>query len=315
MKGTVLIPQNVSPQGIAYLQERGYEIVSGSGVAAESLKQDVVHCDAILVRTAAITREVMEAGSKLKVIAKHGVGVDNIDLDAAAALGICVTHAPQSNLNTVAEHTLALLVAWSKRLLIADRECRRGGYEIRNRLGSADLEGKVLGIVGAGRIGWLVARKASALGMKIMLFDPYLSNISQQFAYERCGTLDHLLAAADFVSLHLPLTPATRRMIGSEQFQRMKPSACFINVSRGEIVDEEALVAALQSGVIAGAALDVFDKEPPDADNPLFGMDQVIVTPHAAALTREAAERMALHAAMGIDEVLSGRPPSWPVKA
>lgn len=313
MNGKVLIPEQVSRAAVHYLEERGYAVVNGSGPSREQVISDIRGCDAVLLRNAAMTRDIMEAADVLKVISRHGVGVDNIDLEAATQLGIQVTYAPESNANTVAEHTMALLFALTKRVVFADRRCRDGDFGVRNRLNGVDLEGKVLGLAGAGRIGKLVARKAAAFGLAVMYYDPYAAEWPAQDGFVRCGSLAELLERSDIVSLHLPLTPETRRLIGRTELRLMKPSAYLINASRGGIVDEEALVESLREERLAGAALDVFEHEPPPPDHPLFAMEQVVVTPHCASMTRECVQRMAMHAAIGIDEVLSGREPSWPV--
>ncbi|HUZ17242.1 MAG TPA: hydroxyacid dehydrogenase [Spirochaetia bacterium] len=314
MSGRVLIPQDVAETGKQYLRERGYEIKSGSGTSVEAISHDVADCDAILARTAPFPSAVLDAAPKLKVIARHGVGVDNIDLERAAELGIWVTNAPASNSNTVAEHTLTLILALAKKLIPAAAAFRAGDFEARNRLKGMDLEGKTLGIVGMGKIGKLVATKAGiGLGMRIVGFDAYVPADAFPEGVERSATLEELLGRSDFVTLHVPATPETKDYIGKQEIACMKPSAYLINAARGEILDETALIEALQAGRIAGAGLDVFREEPPAKNNPLFAMENVVATPHNAALTAECMERMAVHAAMGIDDVLSGRTPQWPV--
>ncbi|MDZ4165717.1 MAG: hydroxyacid dehydrogenase [Smithellaceae bacterium] len=310
----VLIPQDIVAEGKDYLLARGYEIKMGSGIAPEQIAADVAGCDAILARTANFPARVIEAGDRLKVISRHGIGTDNIDVAKATERGIWVTYAPESNANTVAEYTIGCLIALARQFIRADRETRAGNWEIRNKLTGLDLEGMVLGIVGLGRIGRRVARKAAlGLDMQVLGYDPFLPPSQFPEQVRPVATIEELLSAADFVTLHLPATEATRGSFGGKEFKRMKPSAYFINAARGDIVDEAALLASLQHGEIAGAALDVFVQEPADRDNPLFSLDNVLVTPHNAALTRQCMTRMALHAAQGIDEVLSGKRPTWPV--
>ncbi len=309
----VLIPEHVSQAGQEYLRDKGYEVKLGSGTTAEILKEEVRDCQGILARTAMFTAEVMEAGPELRVIARHGVGVDNIDIDAATRLGIQVTNAPESNSGSVAEHTIGLIIAVAKHMLRHDRELRAANFAIRNQLPGIDLENKVLGIIGTGRIGRLVAKKAAGgLDMKVIGFDPYVG-APRVDGIEMVSSLEELLKISDVVTLHLPATKETIGLIGPEELELMQPHAILINAARGGIVDEKALAEALSGKTITAAGLDVFADEPPDPSNPLFTMDNVIVTPHSAALTHECMDRMSLHAAQGIHEVLSGKAPTWPV--
>ena len=310
----VLIPQDIMEEGKDYLRERGYEVKMGSGITVEDISRDVADCDAILARTAPFPAEVLQAGKKLKVIGRHGVGVDNIDVKKAEEMGIWVTNAPESNSNTVAEHALGLIVALAHNIVRSDKAFRAGDFEIRNRVKGNDLEGKVLGVLGMGKIGRLVAQKAFyGLGMKILGYDPYLKAGDFPEWVTKVDTWDEIFKSADFVTIHIPATPKTKKSIGAKEFGMMKKSAYVINAARGEVVDEPALVQALENGEIAGAGLDVFEEEPPVKDHPFFSMDNVVVTPHNAALTTECMIRMATHAAQGIDEVLSGKKPTWPV--
>ncbi len=311
MGAKVLIPQDIAEEGKQYLLERGYEIKMGSGITVDAIKNDVADCTAILARTAPFPAEVLEAGKLLKVIGRHGVGVDNIDCKRAEELGIWVTNAPESNAGSVAEDTIGLIVAVARNYIRCDREFRAGNFEIRNKVKGVDVSGKVLGILGLGRIGKMVAKMAaSGLNMKILGYDPYVKELP---GVTMAASVDEVCAKADFLTLHLPSLPDTKKMMNKRLFSLMKPTARVINAARGELVDEPALIEALQRGTIAGAALDVYEQEPPPSDNPLFKMDNVILTPHNAALTKECTIRMALHAAMGIDDVLSGRKPKWPV--
>lgn len=314
MSYRVLIPQDVAEEGKRFLRERGHEIVMGSGATAQTVANEARDCDAILVRTALVTRDVFAAAPKLKVVAKHGVGVDNIDVTAATDNGVFVTYTPTANSNTVAEHTIGLMLALARNFVRCDQALRAGNFNIRNELLGTDLEGKTLGLIGLGRIGARVAKKAAhGLDMKVIAFDPHVGAEQTPSWVERTADWETVWTSADFVSLHLPATPQTQKIVGAREFALMKPSAFVINASRGEVLDEAALFEALQQNKIAGAGLDVFDQEPPPDDHPLFGLANVVVTPHNAALTREATIRMALHAAQGIDEVLGGKPPTWPV--
>ena len=310
----VLIPQDVAQPGKDYLRERGYEIKIGGGVTADAIAADVVDCDAILARTAPFPAKVFEAGKKLKVISRHGVGYDNIDVAKATELGIWVTFAPESNADTVAEHAIGCIFTLARNFLQLDRETRAGNWGIRDKLLGFDLSGKVLGIVGLGKIGRRVAQKASrGLDMKVVGYDPFLE-LEQigEFATP-VTSMEEVFGAADFVSVHIPGGAATKGIINKKLFAVMKKTAFFINASRGDVVAESDLIEALRNGTIAGAAIDVYEKEPPPKDNPLMNMGNVLLTPHNASQTRECMIRMALHAAQGIDEVLSGKRPTWPV--
>ncbi|MCG8477736.1 MAG: hydroxyacid dehydrogenase [Spirochaetales bacterium] len=308
----VLIPQDVRGEGKEYLTQRGYEIKMGSGTTVDAIRRDVVDCDAILARTAPFPAEVLEAGKNLKVIARHGIGVDNVDVERAAELGIWVTNAPESNSNTVAEHALLLILATARKLIPISRVFDAGEFEVRNRELGTDLAEKTLGIVGVGKIGRLVAKKATGLDMRCIGYDPVLAP-DEYPAGIAAAPWDEVFSRADFVTLHIPATPRTRNIVGETEFRLMRRSAILINTARGEVVDEAALIAALRENRIGGAGLDVFQTEPPDRDNPLLSMANVVATPHNAAHTVESMGRMALHAAMGIDDVLSGRTPRWPV--
>ena len=310
----VLIPQDVAQPGKDYLRDRGYEIKMGSGLTAEAIAADVVDCDAILGRTAPFTAKVFEAGKKLKVISRHGVGYDNIDVAKATELGIWVTFAPESNANTVAEHTVGCILTLARRFFQMDRETRAGNWGARDVVLGTDLAGKVLGIVGLGKIGRRVAQKAGrGLDMKVVGYDPFLKPEQMAEFAAPCESMDDVFNVADFVTLHIPGGASTRGIVCKKQFALMKKTAYFINASRGDVVVEADLIEALRNGTIAGAAIDVYEKEPPQKDNPLMSMSNLLLTPHNASQTRECMIRMALHAAQGIDEVLSGKRPTWPV--
>jgi D-3-phosphoglycerate dehydrogenase / 2-oxoglutarate reductase len=247
------------------------------------------------------------------VISRHGVGYDNIDVAKATELGIWVTFAPESNANTVAEHTIGCVLTLARNFIQLDREVRTGNWDIRDKLLGTDLAGKVLGIVGLGKIGRRVAQKAAhGLDMKVVGYDPFLKPEQMAEFATPAKSIDEVFSAADFVTVHIPGGPSNRGMIGKKQFTLMQKTAFFINASRGEVVVESDLIDALRKKMIAGAAIDVYEKEPPQKDNPLLGVNNVLLTPHNASQTRECMIRMALHAAQGIDEVLSGKRPTWP---
>lgn len=310
----VLLPQDITAAGRDYLKENGCEVKVLEDCSVESICREVVDADALLVRTASYPAQVFDAARKLKVVARYGAGVDNIDIDAATKHGVQVCNAPIANSNSVAEHTMMLLLACAKNLIIQDKACRRGDFESRNRTKSIELEGKTLGLVGCGHIGQLVARKAAlGFGMKVLGFDAYAKPENMPEYITLVSNVEDLYRQADFVSLHVPLTPETRNMVGASVFAMMKPTAIIISCARGGVVNEDDLYAAVTKGTIAGAGLDVFVDEPINPQNPLYTLDNVVVTPHNAALTFEAADRMGLHAAQGILEVLQGKKPTWPV--
>ncbi|KPU44887.1 hydroxypyruvate reductase [Oxobacter pfennigii] len=312
MSFTVLIPQNISKNGINYLMECGYKIKMGNGCDEKAITEDVVDCDAILVRNVRITPKIIDAGNKLKVIARHGVGLDTIDVDYAEKKGVWVTNAPLSNTNAVAEHTMFLLLSCSKNAKVIDEEFRNGNFDIRNTVTNIELKGKTLGIIGLGRIGQSVAKKAFyGFSMNVIGYKPRAKREDIFHEIVLKDNIQEVLECSDFVTLHLPLLPATKKSIGMEQFVAMKKESYFINTSRGAIIKEGELIEALEKKVIAGAAIDVFEEEPPNANDKLLHMNNVIVTPHNAAFTYESYENMAMDAALGVHEVLSGKIPTW----
>ena len=261
--------------------------------------------DAIVIRSATkLTRELIERGSRLKVIGRAGVGVDNVDVDAATRRGIVVANAPESTVVSAAEQTIGLLVALARNIPQAHAALKEGRWE-RSRWGGIELAGKTLGVVGFGRIGQQVARRAVGLGMNVIAYDPFVGGDRfRDLGVERVDTVDEVLAAADVVTLHSPLTDDTRRLIDREAIERMKDGARLVNAARGALVDEDALLEAIRSGKLAGAALDVFSREP--YDGPLLELDEVVVTPHLAASTDEAQDRAGVIVAEQVVAALEG---------
>jgi D-3-phosphoglycerate dehydrogenase len=309
----VLIPQSIAEDGKRFLTERGYEIVIGRGISEDVLAEDIQECDAVLARTEKYTEKVLRTARKVKVIARHGVGTDNIDLSLAAELGIYVTTTPMANAVSVAEHSLTLIMALSKKLMMMDKEFKQGHWEVRNQLFGMELEGKTLGVLGLGRIGSILARKAHhGLGMKVIGYDPYVPAERLPEGVQKSTDWNFVFEQSDFISVHLPATPETIGIIGRKEFELMKPTAYFVNAARGEVVNEGDLAAILSENRIAGAGIDVYQEEPLPPDHPFLHMKHVITTPHNASLTEESRTKMALHAAMSIDEILTGKNPSWP---
>ncbi len=310
----VLYPNDIGHRGQEFLRQRGYEVKIGRGNDEASILADVVDCSGIMAGSDPYTRRVLEAGKKLKVIARFGVGYDTIDLEAATELGIQVANTPVANSNAVAEHAIALMLACAKHVVFMDKNVRANNWKARNDIMSIEVMGKTLGLVGLGNIGRLTAKKAGAgLGMKVVAYDPYLSKENFPADVARAKNLEELFAASDFVSLHIPSTPETRGSINKSLFDKMKKGSCLVNCARGDVVNEADLAEALKSGRLSHAALDVLAKEPPPADHPLLKLDQVTLLPHIASYTPEAMDTMGMHAAQVIDEVLSGNPATWPV--
>lgn len=313
MKKTIFIPLDIEQEGKDYLREKGYELIIADTINKKSLLRQVRNCDAILTRSnVIIDEEVIKAGEHVQIISKYGVGLNNIDVDYATKQGIYVTNTPEANANAVAEHVMTFILMLAKNVKEMERALRQGDFNIRSRMYSEDIIGKTLGIIGLGRIGKLVAKKAhDGFGMEIIGYDPFSPPEIDWIMM--ADSMQKLLKEADFVSLHLPLLPETEHIISTNEFGLMKPTAHFINTSRGGTVDEVALIQAVKSGKIAGAGLDVFEEEPPNMTSELFTLENMIVTPHSAALTKEGSIKMALHAAIQIDQVLNGKEPSWPV--
>ena len=314
MKKKILIVQAIHERGVRVFDD-GFEVRVASDPSVATVIKEIAGAEGVVVRTAPFPREIIEAAGALKVIGRHGVGVDNIDVKAATERGIVVVNTPNANATSVAEHTVIAIGALAKRMMVYDRATRDGNWEIRNSYKAADLDGKTLGLVGIGRIGSMVARRAAAAyDMNVIAFDPYVTQEkARELGVTLCTAGDDVFRQADVVSLHTPLTPETRGFVNAARLRLMKPTAFLVNFSRGEVVDEKALHGALTTGVIAGAAMDVYDPEPPLTDNPLFALDNIILSPHSAALTQECVIRMATGAAEGIVDVLSGRRPQFVV--
>ena len=309
----VYIPQAVAEEGVAFLLQQGYEIVHGNHPTPEDFVREVADCDAVLLRTLVCSAPLLEAGKKLRIVARHGVGYDNIDTAAAEKLGIWVTNTPQALSDSVAEYTLAAILAAAKKIPQCSRALYAGEYFYKNSHKGMDLSGRSLGIVGFGRIGRALAKKAHfGLDMRILAYSRTLQQ-EQVPDYVTVCDLDTLLAQSDVVTLHIPGGAANRNLFGAESFARMKDGAVLVNVARGEVVDEKALLQALDSGKLSFAVLDVQQSEPPQAEDPLLKREDVLLTPHMASNTEECMARMAVHAAWQIHKVLSGETPDWPV--
>ena len=285
----VLVPESLSEEGLDKLRT-GAE-VDARKLSREELLAVIGDYDALIVRSATkVDKELLERGTSLKVVGRAGVGLDNIDVATATRLGVLVVNAPTSNVLSAAEHTLALLLSLARHVPAADASLRTGAWE-RERFTGVELEGKTLGILGLGRIGTLVAQRAAGFGMRLLGYDPYVSKQrATQLGIQMASSVEEVCREADFITVHLPKTAETKAILGDAEFAVMKPEARVINVARGGIVDEDALVRALRDGKVAGAAIDVYEKEPP-GQHPLFDFEQVVVTPHLGASTEEAQTR------------------------
>lgn len=312
MKKTLLLDP-IAQDGIDLLKKNGIEVIQHFSRNNEDIIKAVHDADALLVRTTPVSREIIEAAPNLKVIARHGVGVDHINIEAANQFKIAVTNSPWANVESVAEHIIGMMISLSKHFLKSDSALRKGDFSVRNTYIGQELKDKTLGIIGLGRIGQRVSAIAlDGFNMKVKAYDPYLQqdSIDSRIVFEHW---DEIFSQSDIVSLNLPLTEKTTEIIRKKEFKLMKNNAFFINCSRGKVVHEDALIWALEQGEIQGAGIDVFSQEPPNSDNKLFTLDNVIVTPHMAAHSHEAMVLMATHAAQGIVEVFSGKKPSWQV--
>jgi len=302
----VLISDKLSPAAVAIFKERGIETDVKTGLSKDELIKIIDGYDGLAIRSATkVTADVIRAAKNMKVIGRAGIGVDNVDIAAATAAGIIVMNTPFGNSITTAEHAIALMMALARDIPAANASTHAGKWE-KNRFMGVELTGKVFGLVGCGNIGSIVADRAKGLKMRVIAYDPYLSPERADDLGVEKAELNDLLARADFISLHTPLTAETRNIISAEAIGRMKKGARLINCARGGLVDEVAVKAALESGQLAGAAFDVFEEEPATS-NPLFGNEKVVSTPHLGASTSEAQENVALQVAEQIsDYLLSG---------
>jgi D-3-phosphoglycerate dehydrogenase / 2-oxoglutarate reductase len=305
MSYCVVVADRIAESGLKLLAgEPGFRVVNVAGKGPEALAQAVKDAQALIVRSETrVTSQIIAQAHELKVIARAGIGVDTIDVAAATRRGIAVLNAPGANTVSAAEHTFALLLALVRRIAWAADSMRRGEWD-RKKFEGTELRGKVLGVVGLGRVGGTVAQYGQAFGMSILAYDPYLPPDRADALKVKLVTLDEVLRQADVVTLHVALTDQTRHLINTDRLGLMKPTAVLVNAARGELVDEAALAEAVKSGRIAGAALDVFGQEPLPADSVLRGIDRVILTPHLGASTTEAQERVAVEICRAVRDAL-----------
>jgi len=297
----IIVADMISERGVELLRQPGWNVVL---TTKDTLVGELADADALIVRSATkVDADLVERASRLRVVGRAGVGVDNIDLDAATRRGVLVMSTPGGNAVSVAEHTFALLLALARQVPRLDAAIRAGRWEKSSAAGT-ELRGKTLGLIGLGRIGSEVARRARAFEMRVLAFDPYISEAAAREAEVELAPLERLLAESDFVSLHAALSPATQNMINSATLAQMKRGARLINAARGELMEEAALAGALKSGHLAGAAVDVFVEEPPK-NSPLVGLPNVIATPHVAGSTEEAQEEVGTLIAQQVRDFLA----------
>lgn len=309
----VLLPQPVETEAVQRLVQAGHSVVVAPEPRVETIVPLLKDAHAIILRTGiTMSRDLIESADELMVISRTGGGFDNVDVKAATDNEVIVTSNLGVNTISVCEHVLAMMLSLAKQLVRLDEAVRSDNYSIRYQNLSRDLNGKTMGLLGFGRIGFQVATACNQVfDMKVMACDPYLPDeVKTQYAeLVTFVDKDQLCSEADVISVHVPLTEETRHALSTAEFELMKPEAIVINTSRGPVIDEQALVQALQSNMIGGAGLDVQTQEPPAPENPLLKLENVVLTPHSAALTRECVTRMATDAADRVIEVLGGKMP------
>ncbi|HKH12313.1 MAG TPA: phosphoglycerate dehydrogenase [Rubrobacter sp.] len=310
----VLIPEKLADPGIELLR-KDFEVDVLLDLSPDELLERIGEYDGLIIRSATqVTAGVIGKAQNLKAIGRAGIGVDNIDIEAATKRGVIVANAPESNTVAAAEHTLGLMLAAARRIPAADASLKNGEWK-RSAFKGVEVREKTLGLVGLGHVGAIVARGAIGMGMRVLAYDPYVSeDRMRSMNVERAATTDEVFENADFVSLHVPRTPQTVGLVNGETLGKMKPTAYLINVARGGIVDEGALYEALKDGVIGGAALDVFAEEP-TTDSPIFSLPNVVVTPHLGASTAEAQDRAGITAAEQVAAALRGQVPMHAINA
>lgn len=306
----VVVGGQIHDDGRARLESEARVIIT-TEETEEGMMRVAAEADGILFRIRpSCTASLMAACKKLRVVGRHGVGLDTVDIPAATRLGVAVVHAPGSNSQAVAEHALMLMLSCAKRTLPVDRMTRAGDWSVKARTGNTELAGKTLGIVGVGNIGRLVAKFAGALGMRVLGYDKYVpAEELRRRGVEPVASLEALLPQVDVLTCHTPLTPETRGMIDARALGLLKPGAIYINTSRGGVQDERALFEALTRGTVRAAGIDVFEEEPSPLDNPLLNLDNVVASSHVAGVTLEAGRQMALQVAGEMLRVLRGERP------
>ncbi|HLJ75727.1 MAG TPA: phosphoglycerate dehydrogenase [Thermoanaerobaculia bacterium] len=308
MTQKVLVTDTLADSGLAILRAASdVDLDYRPGLKGADLLAAVKETDALITRSGtAVTRELVNAGKRLRIVGRAGVGLDNVDVDACTERGILVINAPTANILSATEHTMAMLLALCRNIPAADASVKRGEW-VRNKFMGFELSGKTLGVIGLGRIGTRVTTRAKAFGMRVIAYDPYIaSTVFEKVGAEHMKTLDELLAQADVITVHTPMTDETRGMLAAEQIAKMKDGVIALNIARGGIWEERALADALKSGKVGGAAIDVYVQEPPGKDNPLLSLNNVILSPHIGANTIEAQDRVAVQTSEMVVDALRG---------
>ncbi|PZC46894.1 MAG: D-3-phosphoglycerate dehydrogenase [Chloroflexi bacterium] len=309
----ILVADSIAAEGIELLKELG-EVDVRTGLSEDEICEVIGEYDALVVRSQTkVTARVLETGAKLQVVGRAGVGVDNIDLEAATRSGIAVVNAPTGNIVAAAEHTIALMMAAARRIPQAHASLTSGQWR-RSEFTGIEIRKKTLGLVGLGRVGTEVARRANGLEMHVLAYDPFVTAAHARTLDVELASFEEVLRTADYISLHTPLTEQTRGLIGGAELAMTKTTAILVNCARGELIDEQALLEAIQGGTLAGAALDVFSKEPM-TESPLFGDERIIVTPHLGASTQEAQYEVSVEVAEQVRLTLEGKPARHVVNA
>ena len=307
----VVISHRLHEDGMAVLAKAKAEVAITNNGDPKAMLPELLDAEGLIIRIGSIDRETMLQAKNLKVIGRPGVGVDDVDVEAATELGIPVVIAPGANTRSVAEHAFALMFACAKDLVHSDREIRKGNFNVRSSYKAYEILGKTLGLIGYGHIGSILADMASAVGMKIAVYDPFVKKEAiEAKGYRYEADLKEVMKSADVISLHVPLTPQTKNLISTAELALMKPNGIIINCARGGIIDEKALAEALAANKIHSAATDVLATEPVLSTEPLFAHENIIVTPHMAGQTKEAASGVATMAAEGVMAVINGE--RWP---
>lgn len=310
--GRILVAEVIHEAGLELIAKLGHEAVLPSKYNDQRQVEELIKTvDALIVRILPVSRELMDKAPNLRVIGKHGVGVDNIDVSAATEKGIQVVFTPGASSQAVAEHTITLMLSVAKKITTLDKEVCTGNYWIRNKCQTIELSNKTLGLIGSGRIGSIVGQMChNGFNMRVLIYDPYLKDTT---AVEPWGllvdSLDEMIPQCDFVSVHCPLTKETKGLVNKNVIDMMKKTAILVNAARGPIVNQKELYRALKDRRIAGAGLDVFEVEPPEQDDPLLRLDNAVLTPHVAAGSEEAMQRVAIEVVMNVTTFLDGSIP------
>lgn len=321
MKNKVVLCEPINEVGHQLLVDNGFEVVTSPSAKTEDLVKVVPGAVALIVRTSKLDNAVIDAADSLKLISRHGIGFDNIDVDYATSKGILVSRVLNANSYSVAEYTVTVMMTMGRNIVGADSLVRTGklsdstaslpGLVKKYQAGGREIKGKTLGIIGFGNIGSMIAKLAEGLGVSVVTYDPYITK--ELPGITKYDELADLLKVSDFVTLNVPLTDSTKNLINKDTLKLMKPTAYLINPSRGGIVNEADLTEALNNGVIAGATVDVFSVEPPQLDNPLFSAKNIILTPHIAGTTKEAIDNLSLGAAQAVVDFCEGKVPTYVV--